>query len=109
MHFQLNAARAAFVCVLLAVLTAAGAVAGMRLDMLSDANATTLMIPATALGAASLVLALIWVHAALKSNRGAGKQLGLTALIGALLFLYQPLSYVYAGLVALPIHDATTD
>lgn len=109
MRFQLNAARAAFACLLLAVLTGAAAVAGVRLDLLPDASAATLMIPATMLGAASLVLALIWVSAALQSNRGAGKRLGLTALIGALIFLYQPLSYVYEGLVSLPIHDATTD
>jgi len=109
MHFQLNIARAALACLLLAVLTAATAVAGVRLDLLSDASGATLMIPATVLGAVCLILALIWVKAALQSNRGAGKQLALTALIGALIFLYQPLSYVYAGLVALPIHDATTD
>ena len=35
--------------------------------------------------------------------------MGLVTLIGALVFLYQPLSYVYAGYALLPIHDATTD
>jgi hypothetical protein len=109
MHFQLNAARLAFAVLALAVLTAAAAVAGVRLGMLSDANGTALMIPATVLGALSLIAALIWLRAALKSNQGTGKRLGLTALAGSLVFLYQPLSYVYAGFVSLPIHDATTD
>lgn len=109
MHFQLNAARLAFAVLALAVLTAAAAVAGVRLGMLSDANGATLMIPATVLGVISLLAALVWLRAALKSNQGTGKRLGLTALAGALLFLYPPLSYVYAGLVSLPIHDATTD
>lgn len=109
MHFQLTAARLAVAVLALAVLTAAAAVAGVRLGMLSDANASTLMIPATALGAVALVLALQWLRAALGSNQGTGKRLGLTALIGALVFLYQPLSYVYAGFASLPIHDATTD
>ncbi|HEX4028455.1 MAG TPA: DUF1499 domain-containing protein [Rhizomicrobium sp.] len=109
MRFQLLAARLAFAGLGLAVLTAAAAVAGVRLGMLSDAGASALMIPATILGAVALVLALLWLRAALASNQGAGKRLGLTALIGALVFLYQPLSYVYAGFVSLPIHDATTD
>ena len=109
MRFQLTAARLAFAVLVLAVLTAAAAVAGVRLGLLSDANAGTLMIPATVLGAVALVLALLWLRAALASNQGAGKRPGLTALIGALVFLYQPLSYVYAGFASLPIHDATTD
>ena len=109
MRFQLTAARLAFAALGLAVLTAAAAIAGVRLGAISDAAASTLMIPATALGAASLFLGLIWLRTALASNRGAGKRLGLLALIGALAFLYQPLSYLYAGFVSLPIHDATTD
>jgi len=109
MHFQLNAARLAFAVLALAVLTAAVAVGGVRLGVLSDANGTTLMIPATVLGIVSLLAALMWLRAALKSNQGTGKRLGLTALAGALVFLYPPLSYAYAGLVSLPIHDATTD
>ena len=109
MRFQLTAARLAFAALGLAVLTAAAAVVGVRLGALSDAIASTLMIPATALAAISLLLGLIWLRAALASNQGTGKRLGLSALVGALLFLYQPLSYVYAGFVSLPIHDATTD
>jgi hypothetical protein len=109
MRFQPLAARLAFAALGLAILTAAAAVAGVRLGMLPDAGASALMIPATILGAVALVLALLWLRAALASNQGAGKRLGLAALIGALVFLYQPLSYVYAGFVSLPIHDATTD
>jgi hypothetical protein len=109
MRFQLTAARLAFAALSLAVLTGAAAVAGARLGKLSDANAATLMIPATGLGLVALALALAWLRAALHSNQGTGKRLGLGALIGSLIFLYQPLSYVYAGFVSLPIHDATTD
>jgi hypothetical protein len=109
MRFQLAAARLAFAALGLAVLTAAAAVAGVRLGALSDDAASTLMIPATALGLVALLAALVWTRAALKSNLGAGKRMGLAALTGALVFLYQPLSYVYAGFVSLPIHDATTD
>jgi hypothetical protein len=109
MRFQLAAARLAFAVLGLGVLTAVVAVGGVRLGSLSDRSGSLLMIPATALGAVALVLALLWVRMALHSNQGAGKRLGLIALIGALLFLYQPLSYVYAGFVSLPIHDATTD
>jgi hypothetical protein len=109
MRFQLAAARLAFAGLVLAALMGAGAVAGVRTGTLSDAAASTLMIPATVLGVAALLAALAWVYAALKSNQGAGKRLGLTALLGSLVFLYPPLSYVYAGFASLPIHDATTD
>jgi hypothetical protein len=109
MRFQLLAARLAFAALLLGVLTAAAAVVGVRQGLLSDANAGNLMIPATLLGAVALVLALMWLRSALRSNLGTGKRLGLLSLIGTLVFLYQPLSYVYAGFASLPIHDATTD
>lgn len=109
MRFQLAAARLAFASLALAVLTAAAAVACVRSGTLSDASGSLLMIPATLLGAVALILALLWTRAALHSNQGTGKRLGLTALIGSLFFLYQPLSYVYAGFASLPIHDATTD
>jgi hypothetical protein len=109
MHFQLLAARLAFAALLLGVLTGAAAVAGVRQGILTDASASSLMIPATLLGAVALVLALLWLRSALRSNQGAGKRLGLLSLTGALVFLYQPLSYVYAGFTSLPIHDATTD
>jgi len=109
MRFQLTAARLAFAALVLAVLTAAAAVGGVRSGTLTDASASALMIPATAFAGVSLLLALVWLRAALASNQGMGKRLGLAALIGALVFLYQPVSYVYAGFVSLPIHDATTD
>ena len=109
MRFQLTAARLALAVLVLAILTAAAAVTGVRSGLLSDANAGMLMIPAAVLGAVSLVLALVWLRVALASNKGAGMRPGLAALIGALVFLYQPLSYVYAGFASLPIHDATTD
>ena len=109
MRFQPTAARLAFAALVLGALTAAGAVMGVRLGTVSDAGGRLLMIPATVLGLVALVLALVWARMALRSNQGAGKRLGLTALIGAIVLLYQPLSYVYAGFVSLPIHDASTD
>jgi hypothetical protein len=109
MRFQLAAARLAFAAFSLAALTAAAAVVGVHLGALPDASGSFLMIPATALGVAATAAALLWLRAALRSNQGTGKRLGLIALIGSLIFLYQPLSYVYAGFVSLPIHDATTD
>lgn len=109
MRFQLAAARLAFAALSLAVLTAAASVVGIRLGALPDASGSFLVIPATVLGVAAAVAALLWLRAALHSNQGTGKRLGLIALIGSLVFLYQPFSYVYAGFVSLPIHDATTD
>jgi Protein of unknown function (DUF1499) len=109
MRFQLFAARAALAALALAVLAGVGAVAGVRLGLLSDKGGRTLMIPATALGLAALACALLWLKSALTRNAGAGKRSGLIALLGAVVFLYCPLSYVYYGYAALPIHDVTTD
>jgi hypothetical protein len=109
MRFQLFAARTALAVLVLSVLTAVAAVAGVRLDLITDRIGSLGMIPATVLGLIALGLALLWLRSALVHNAGTGKRMGLTALIGALVFLYQPLSYVYAGFASLPIHDATTD
>lgn len=109
MRFQLIAARSALAALILAVLAGAGAVACVRLGLLSDKAGSTLMIPAVALGLLALALALLWLRSALARNAGEGKRLGLIALGGACAFLYPPLIYVYYGFTALPIYDATTD
>jgi hypothetical protein len=109
MRFQIFAARTAFAALLLAVLAGIGAVAGVRLGLLTDKGGRTLMLPAVGLGLAALALALLWLRLALARNEGQGKRMGLIALVGALGFLYSPLLYVYYGYTALPIHDVTTD
>jgi hypothetical protein len=109
MRFQLFAARTAFATLLIAVLAGAGAVAGVRLGLLTDKAGSTLMIPATVLGLVALALALLWLRSALARNAGEGKRPGLIALLGALVFLYSPITYVYYGYKLLPIHDITTD
>jgi fatty-acyl-CoA synthase len=108
MRFQLFAARTAFAALILAVLAGAGAVAGVRLGLLTDKAGGTVMIPATVLGLAALALALLWLRSALARNAGEGRPLGLIALLGSLAFLYFPISYVYYGYKLLPIHDITT-
>jgi hypothetical protein len=109
MRFQLFAARAAFAALLLAALAAAGAVAGVRLGLLTDKGGRTFMVPAVLLDLAALAMALLWLRAALAHNAGEGKRLGLIALLGALAVLYFPTTYVYYGFKLLPIHDITTD
>lgn len=109
MRFQLFAARTAFAALIIAVLAGAGAVAGVRLGLLTDKAGSTLMIPATVLGLVALVLALSWLRSALARNAGDGKRIGLIALLGSLVFLYSPVTYVYYGYKLLPIHDITTN
>jgi fatty-acyl-CoA synthase len=109
MRFQLLAARAALAALVLGVLLAAIAVGGVRLGQLSDPAGTNLMVPATGAGLLALALALAWLYSALSRNQGTGKRPGLIGFFGALAFLYSPLTYVYYGFAALPIHDATTD
>src|ERR1700727_1478822 len=83
MRFQPLVARLAFAALGLAVLTGGAAVLGVRQGLLPDASASALMIPATALAVLALVLALLWARSALITNQGAGKRLGLLALVGA--------------------------
>jgi len=108
MRFQLFAARTAFAALILAVLAGAGAVAGVRLGLLTDKASSTVMIPSTLLGLAALALALLWLRSALARNAGEGRPLGLIALLGSLAFLYSPITYVYYAYKLLPIHDITT-
>ncbi|MBA2587976.1 MAG: DUF1499 domain-containing protein [Alphaproteobacteria bacterium] len=109
MRLQLFAARGALACLAAGVLAGIGAVACVRLGTFTDKGGSTLMTMATGLGLAALALALLWLKSALTRNAGEGKRMGLVALTGSLIFLYHPLSYVYYGFTALPIHDATTD
>jgi hypothetical protein len=109
MRFQLIAARGALTALVLAVLAGMAAVVCVRTGLLTDKGGRSVMIPATALGLTALALALLWLRSALARNAGDGKRKGLIALIGSLVFLYHPLSYVYYGFTALAIHDATTD
>ena len=109
MPSQLNAARFGFAAFVLAAVIAAIAVAGVRLDLIAYADGYRLMIPATALGLASLALALAWTASALKRNEGSGRRLGMTALVGSLLLLYPPLSNTLKRFTVPELYDVTTD
>lgn len=109
MRFQLLAARTAFGALVLAVLTGAGAVIAVRSGALPLESGEALMIPATGLGLLALAAAALWLRSAIARNAGEGKRIGMIALVGALVFLYPPLKYVYTGFTSLPIHDITSD
>lgn len=109
MHFQHLAARVALAALVLAVLTAAGAILGVRLGLFGFAVGQAVMIPAAVLGVAALICALAWLKSAIGRNDGTAKRSGLVALVGALLFLYPLASYGWYGVMGLPIHDATSD
>src|SRR5258708_2048549 len=109
MRFQLIAARTALAALLLAVLGGMAAVAGVRLGFLTDKAGRTLMIPPRGLGLAALACALLWLRPALPRNKGEGRRPGLLSLLGALAFLYWPLTYLYYGAMMLPIYDVTSN
>jgi len=102
-------ARLGFAALVLAALVSLAAVAGVRLGLMPYAQGWRLMFPATGLGLVALLLGLAWLVRALKRNDGAGRGLGLTAFVGALLLLYPPLSTYARRLTSPPIHDFTTD
>ena len=97
MRFQLLAARSALGALILAVIGAVVAVAGVRLGFFPYATGMVVMWPATGLGLLALAAAIAWLWSAIAKNEGAGKRIGLIALLGSLVFLYPPLSTVWAG------------
>jgi hypothetical protein len=109
MRFPFLAARLALAAFVLAALIAGAAIAAVRADGASFTTGLEIMTASVALGLIALILALIWMFAALKDNRSDGKRAGLIALIGSAFLLYVPLHTVYEGMLAPPIYDATTD
>jgi hypothetical protein len=109
MRFPIFAARLALAALLLAALIAALAVLSVRGGLVNFVTGLEAMTAAVALGLIALALALVWTVSALRHNRGEGKRAGLAALLGSLLLLYVPLHTVTQGLMAPPIHDATTN
>lgn len=109
MRSQLLTARAAFAMLILAVLVAGGAIAGVRLGRIDYALGLNIMWGAAGLGLVALLLAVWWLKGAIAHNVGTGKQLGLLALLGSLLFLYPLATNFYYGLTMPAIHDAATD
>jgi hypothetical protein len=109
MRFQLLAAQLALAILVLALLAALLAIGGVRLGLMPFANGFSIMTAATALGLLALAMALAWLFCALKSNHGAGKRVGLIALLGSLLLLFPPLHTAYLGMTSPAIHDATTN
>jgi hypothetical protein len=106
---QRTAARLGFAALVLAALAALVAVMGVRLGWLAYPQGRQLMFPATGLGIVALLLGVVWLAKALAANDGAGKGLGLTALFGASLLLYPPLTTFFHRLTSPPIHDFSTD
>jgi hypothetical protein len=109
MRLQTFAARAALAALVVALLLAAAAVISVRLNLLPFGTGLELMLPATLLGLLALAAALAWLWQAARRNAGEGKRAALTALAGALLFLYFPLSSAWYGLSLPPIADVSTD
>ena len=109
MRFPFLAARLALAALVPSALIAALAIVSVRGFFASFTTGLELMTASVALGLIALILALIWMFAALRDNRGDGKRAGMIALIGSALLLYVPLHTVYEGLKAPAIHDVTTD
>jgi len=109
MRFPLLAARLALTAMLLAAFLALLAIFLVRTSATSFAGGLEIMTASVALGLVALILALIWLVAALKHNRGEGKRAGMAALLGVVILLYVPLHAAYEGIKAPPVHDVTTD
>ena len=109
MRFPLLAARLAFAAMLTAAAIALLAILLVRAGAAPFAAGLEIMGVSVALGLVALALALIWMVDALRHNRGDGKRVGMTALLGASILVFVPLHTVYEGIKAPPVHDVTTD
>ncbi|MGH6828059.1 MAG: DUF1499 domain-containing protein [Rhizomicrobium sp.] len=109
MRAPLFAARLALAALIAGALIAAAAVAWVRLGLISFETGLLDMTASVAFCLIALILSGAWLIHALKHNKGMGKRAGLIAFFGSLVLLYMPLHTVYQGMMAPPIHDATTD
>ena len=109
MRFPILAARLALAALVPAAIIAAAAVIAVRAKLASFAIGLEMMTASVVLAVIAFLLSAIWMISALRHNRGDAKRAGMIAFFGALLLLYAPLHTVYQGLMAPPIHDATTD
>ena len=62
-----------------------------------------------ALGVVALLMGMAWIAAAMLLNSGIGARYGVTAFIGAIVFLYVPGDDLVKYLTLPPIHDISTD
>jgi hypothetical protein len=108
MRFQLVAARTALAALILALLAAAIAIAGVRLGRLDFATGQLVKIPAPVLGFLALAASAAWLRSAIAHNDGTAKRIGLAALLGSLLFLYPVGDYLWQGTMGLPLYDVTS-
>lgn len=109
MRLPLLVARLALIAMLLAAALAALAIILVRAGALSFDGGIGMITVSVVLGVIALALALVWLTAALRNNRGEGKRAGMATLLGALILLYVPLHAAYRGLQAPAVHDVTTD
>src|SRR5579862_1208362 len=108
MRFRVLAARLAVAALVLAALTAAVAVGGVRLGLMPYARGLSLMTAVVAVGLIALLSALAWLFSALKHNQGDAKRLGMAALIGSVALLWPPLQALYDGATSPPVVDVTS-
>ena len=109
MRSQLLIARLALAALALAALAALAAVASVRLGRLPYDTGLTLMTAAVTLGAAALLLALVWLMRALQRNEGTGRRLGLIALLGSIALLWPPGSALVRQISSPAINDVASD
>src|SRR5579871_3901082 len=100
MRFPLLAARLGLIALLLAALIAGVAILLVRTGAQPFDTGLAFMAASVALGLIALILATIWLVAALRQNRSDGRRAGMTALLGSLFLLYVPLHTVYQGFLA---------
>jgi hypothetical protein len=96
----------AFIVALVIALTASF---GTQLGFWKYETGFEILYPGIAIGAVAALCGAFWLASALRSNNSTGWRAGFAGLIGAMIFLFIPLSEERRAWDAPPIHDISTD
>jgi hypothetical protein len=109
MRYGPVAARISLGTFLVALVIALTASFGTRLGFWKYPTGFEILYPAIAIGTVAALTGAFWLASALRNNDSTGWRAGFAGLIGALIFLFIPLSEERRAWGAPPIHDISTD
>lgn len=109
MRYQRAAAHISLGAFVVAALVALTASWGTRLAFWKYETGFEILYPAIGLGVLAALAGAYWLASALRNNDSTAWRMGFAGLIGAIIFLYFPLSVEHRAWDAPPIHDISTD
>lgn len=109
MRHQPLLAKIAAIAFVIGAAIALTASAGTRLHLFSQDTGIQVLIPGLAIGLIALGCGGAWIWRALALNNSQGWKIGTFGLIGSLILIGIPASYLWRAQTLPPIHDISTD